>query len=103
MFKQKEGGLKKMYKCKYCKRAISNEINLRSHLQEFCNSDPNRFEMMPQMKIERFEGQEVAEIKTNVYKCQYCHITFSSRSGIRQHLNSSCTSDPKRQGSLNSI
>ena len=79
---------KKMFKCKYCEKMIANRFNLWKHLQNTCTSDPNRFELIRQMRIE--------DVTEKRYKCKYCNKTFVERNILRRHLRQICTSDPNR-------
>ena len=95
-----EEGIKKMYKCKYCEKAIANKYNLKKHLQRKCTSDPNRFELIPQMRIENEttlkEDKRKKELQEETYQCKYCNMPFATNSGIKKHLRKFCTSDPNR-------
>ena len=44
--------LVKRYRCKYCNITFVGSSGLRRHLRHVCTSDPNRFELIPQMRIE---------------------------------------------------
>ena len=99
IFNEKEG-IEKMFKCKYCEKAIANKFNLKRHLQTTCTSDPSRFELMPQMKIEDEtilkEEKRKKILQEETYQCKYCNMTFITNSGIKNHLRKFCTSDPNR-------
>ena len=95
----KKKGIKKMFKCMYCEKIIVNRFELTRHFQMTCTSDPNRFELILQMRIEdetdlKEEERKIALAK--IYKCKYCNITFVRGAGLRRHLHQVCTSDPNR-------
>ena len=87
IFNEKEG-IKKMFKCKYCEKMVINRFNLWKHLERTCTSDPDRFEMIPQMRI--------GDVTEKDYKCKYCNKTFVGSSSLRRHLRKVCTSDSNR-------
>ena len=87
MFNKKENE-KKMFKCKYCEKVIANRFNLWKHLQKACTSDPNRFELLPQMRI--------GNVTAKKYKCKYCNKSFVGSFSLKRHLRQVCTSDPNR-------
>ena len=97
IIKKKE--IKKMFKCMYCEKIIVNRFGLTRHFQMTCTSDPNRFELIPQMRIEDQKDLKAEERKIALakrYKCKYCNITFVRGDGLRRHLRKVCTLDINR-------
>ena len=97
-------GIKKMYKCKYCEKIINHRYKLKIHFQKTCTSDPDRFELIPEMRIEdetslkkEVRSRKIAlEDLEKTYICKYCKQTFVRLSNLRKHLKQVCTSDPNR-------
>ena len=84
--------IRKRYKCKYCDGTFAFRTGIKRHLESFCTADPDRFELIPQMRIKSLGKKG----KTQLYQCKYCPMTFATRSGTRKHLQTICTSDPDR-------